>query len=131
MKENVEKIRDHVLSLIDSDFESDAAFEREMGLPQKTVNNWRRCRSSSFMQMLPQLSELFDMNIGALLDIPPSQDSPELSDDELILLSLYRKTHTLPAEMRQALRQTLESTINMYLSVASGKGLQRKNKRQS
>ena len=30
MKENTEKIRERVLSLIDSEFESDAAFEREL-----------------------------------------------------------------------------------------------------
>ena len=38
-KENTEKIREHVLQLIDSEFESDAAFERAMGLSEKTVNN--------------------------------------------------------------------------------------------
>ena len=35
MKENTEKIRERVLSLIDSEFESDAAFEREMNLAEK------------------------------------------------------------------------------------------------
>lgn len=121
MKENVEKIRSHILSLIGSDFESDAAFERELGLPPKTVNNWRRGRSSSFMRMLPRLSEAFDMNVGALMDIPPSSDSSELSEDELALLTLYRRTHTLPLKMRQALRQTLESTINMYITVSESR----------
>ena len=45
---NSEKIRERVLSLIDSEFESDVAFEKEMELPPKTVNNWRRKLSSSF-----------------------------------------------------------------------------------
>ena len=52
MRENNERIRERVLSLIDSEFESDAAFEREMELPEKTVNNWRRGRSASFMKIL-------------------------------------------------------------------------------
>ena len=115
MKENTEKIRERVLSLIDSEFESDAAFEREMELAEKTVNNWRRCRSASFMRILPQLSALFGVNIGELYDIPIREDSSELSDEELELLTLYRKTHILPKKHRLALKQTVEATINMYL----------------
>ncbi len=115
MKENTEKIRERVLSLIDSEFESDAAFEREMELGEKTVNNWRRCRSASFMRILPQLSELFGVNIGELYDIPIRDDSSELSDEELELLTLYRKAHILPKKHRLALKSTLETTINMYL----------------
>ena len=121
MKENTEKIRERVLSLIDSEFESDAAFEREMELGEKTVNNWRRGRSSSFMRILPELSELFGVNIGELLDIPIRDDSSELSDEELELLTLYRKAHVLPKKHRLALKETLEVTINMYLTVQEGK----------
>ena len=121
MKENTEKIRERVLSLIDSEFESDAAFEREMELGEKTVNNWRRGRSSSFMRILPELSELFGVNIGELLDIPIRDDSSELSDEELELLTLYRKAHVLPKKHRLALKETLEVTINMYLTVHEGK----------
>ena len=121
MKENTEKIRERVLSLIDSEFESDAAFEREMELAEKTVNNWRRCRSASFMCILPELSDLFGVNIGELLDIPIRDDSSELSDEELELLTLYRKAHALPKKHRLALKETLEVTINMYLTAYEGK----------
>lgn len=121
MRENVEKIREQVLSLIDSEFESDAAFEREMDLPQKTVNNWRRGRSSSFMKLLPRLSELFGVTVGELMDLPIRDDIPELSEDELELLLLYRRTHSLPKKMRLALKDTLESTINMYLASREGR----------
>lgn len=122
MKGDVEKIREQVLSLIDSEFESDAAFEREMELAEKTVNNWRRARSSSFMRMLPRISERFGVTIGELMDLPIREDSPELSEDEMELLSLYRKTHTLPKKMRYALKGTLEATINMYLTAKDGRG---------
>ena len=116
MKENTERIRERVLSLIDSEFESDAAFEREMNLAEKTVNNWRRGRSSSFVRILPELSEMFGVNIGELLDIPIREESSELSDEELDLLTLYRKTHALPKKQRFALKNTIESTINLYLT---------------
>lgn len=121
MNQNTEKIREHILSLVDSEFESDAAFEREMGLAKKTVNNWRRGRSASFMKMLPELSEKFRVNVGELLDIPLRSDSSELSIDELNLLSLYRRSSTLPSKMRASLNATLESTINMYITAAEGK----------
>ena len=114
--ENTEKIRERILSLIDSEFESDASFERELSLPDKTVSNWRRGRSASFMKILPALSECFGVNVGELLDIPISSDSSELSEDEISLLELYRKTRTLPSKARVALRETLEMTINLYLA---------------
>ena len=123
--DNTERIRERVLSLIESEYESDAAFERAMGLSEKTVNNWRRGRSASFMKLLPQLSERFDVNIGDLLDIPLKQDTSELSDAELHLLLLYRRSRILPEGMRTALRENLESTINLYINSAlelAGKG---------
>ena len=114
--ENTEKIRERVLELIESEFESDAAFERALSLPEKTVNNWRRGRSASFMRMLPALSERFSINIGILMDIPLRRESSELSDDELKLLHLYRRSRALPQKMRQALKENLESTISLYIS---------------
>jgi hypothetical protein len=114
-KENTEKIRKRVISLIESQFESDAAFERALSLKEKTVNNWRRGRSASFTKMLPTLSERFGVNVGELLDMPLKKDTSELSEEELHLLHLYRKSRILPQRMRTALRETLESTINLYI----------------
>ncbi|MBQ7363811.1 MAG: hypothetical protein IJW48_05125 [Clostridia bacterium] len=114
--ENTEKIRERLLSLIEAEYDSDAAFERAVGLREKTVNNWRRGRSASFMKMLGELSEIFRMNIGELMDIPLSSTSSELSEDELRLLTLYRKTRTMPQKMRSALGETLDNTINMYIT---------------
>ena len=117
-KENTEKIREHVLQLIDSEFESDAAFERAMGLSEKTVNNWRRSRSASFMRMLPALSEKFGVNISELFSLAPRKDTSELSEDEIHLLHLYRRSRILPQNMRSALRETPETTISLYISTA-------------
>lgn len=114
--ENSERIRARILSLIDAEFESDAAFERAMNLPDKTVSNWRRGRSSSYMNMLPRLSESFRVNVGELLDIPLRKDTSELSEEELHLLHLYRKSRTMPPKMRSALRESVESVINLYIT---------------
>ena len=118
-KENSEKIRARILSLIDSEFESDAAFERRMGLADKTVNNWRRGKSSSYMRILPAISEVFRVNIGELLDMPLRKNTSELSEDELKLLSAYRSSASIPPRMRTALLETLESTISLYVRSAS------------
>ncbi len=125
--EATEKIRERVLGLIESESESDAAFEREFGLPEKTINNWRRGRSSSFMKILPELSEKFKMNVGELMDIPLKGDSSELSEEELALLHLYRKTRTMPEKMRASLRTTLDNTINMY--IAANQELKRRERK--
>ena len=130
--ENSEKIRERVLSLIDSEFESDAAFERAMGLADKTVNNWRRGLSSSYMKMLPSLSDVFRVNVGELLDIPVRKDTSELSEDELHLLHLYRRSRTMPPKLRVALRETLENVINLYIKSAQEvKESQRTRKRKA
>ena len=121
MTEATEKIRERVLALIDSEFESDASFERELGLSEKTVSNWRRGRSASFMRHLPELSELFGVNVGELLDIPLSAEGDQLSEEERELLTLYRKSHVLPKKMRRALTETLESTINMYIAAGESR----------
>ncbi len=127
--ENTEKIRERVLLLIESEFASDAEFERELGIPEKTVNNWRRGRSSSFMSMLPTLSEKFGVNVGELFDMTPKHDTSELSDDEIELLKMYRRSRTMPQKMRTALRQTLESVINLYIqTVAEQKKSKKKQK---
>ena len=117
--ENTERIRARVISLIEAGFDSDASFERKMGLPSKTVNNWRRGLSASFMKILPRLSEEFGVNVGELLDIPLRRDTSELSDEELHLLHLYRRARTMPLKMREALRETLETTINLYITAAT------------
>ncbi len=118
MKENSEKIRERVLFLIDSEFESDAAFERAMNLADKTVNNWRRGRSASYMKMLPELARSFGVNVGEILDIPITHSTSELSLEEIHLLHLYRKARVVPPKMRSALRETLESIINLYIDSA-------------
>jgi hypothetical protein len=118
-KERIEIIRERVISLIESEYESDASFERAVGLPEKTVNNWRRGRSASFMKMMPTLASCFSVNVGELLDMPLTRDTSELSDEELKLLRLYRKSRTLPEKMRTALRETIETTINLYILTAN------------
>lgn len=129
--ENSEKIRERILSLIDSQYESDAAFERALGLSDKTVNNWRRGLSSSYMKMLPTLSECFKVNVGELLDIPVRKDTSELSEEELHLLHLYRRSRTMPPKLRAALRETLENVINLYIrSSAEIKASKREKKKK-
>lgn len=129
-KEKIEIIRERVLSLIEAEYDSDASFERALGLPKKTVNNWRRGRSASFMKMLPTLSDSFSVNVGELLDMPLRRDTSELSEEELELLCLYRKTRVLPEKMRLALRETLEATINLYVkAIDETKAMKRSKKK--
>ena len=129
-KENVEKIREKIISLIETEYESDAAFERAMGLPSKTVNNWRRGRSAAFMNMLPSLCEGFGISLSELMDMPVKGDGKDLSEDELRLLSLYRKARILPGEVRSALEENLENTIKLYISACKGIEGNKTSKRQ-
>ena len=81
------------------------------------------------MKMLPRLSDEFSVNVGELLDMPLRKDTSELSEDELHLLHLYRKSRTMPQKLRQALRETVENVINLYIKSATE--LKVKNKKQA
>ena len=86
---------------------------------------------TSYMKLLPELSEKFKINVGELMDIPLKKDTSELSEDELQLLQLYRKTRTMPEKMHSSLRSTLENTISMYLAAYSEmKRRERKNRQR-
>lgn len=126
--ENTEKIRERVLALIESRFESDAAFERSLGLAEKTVNNWRRGRSSSFMKMLPEIAARFHVTVSDLLNVPIGSDTSELSEEEKRLVHLYRRARTLPEAQRKALHKTLESVVTMYLECAPQESSGRRGK---
>lgn len=117
-REKSEQILSRILSLAEAEFESDAALERALGLKDKTVSNWRRGRSSSYMKMLPQISEILGANIGELMDIPLRKDTSELSEEELHLLNVYRRSRAMPPALRSALAKTLEGVIDLYVSSA-------------
>lgn len=128
--EKNEKTRERILALISDSFESDFAFERELGIPQKTVSNWRRGLSSSYMQRLPEIAERFNVSVSDLLDAPLRSDSSELSEDELRLLQSYRRTGALAPSRRAALCETLERVIELYLVDADATGARRVSKRK-
>ena len=117
-KDQVMQTGEVIFSLIDTRCGSDAAFERAFNLPPKTVNNWRRGRSSSFMKMLPELAAFFEVSTGDLL----CDGSAQLTAEEQELLALYRSADALTAEERAALTATLRSTIDLYLSIRRDEG---------
>lgn len=113
--EIVEKLRVRVLSLVEQEYTSDADFERELGLKDKTVSNWRRGLSASFVKLAPEVAEAFGLTLSELMDIAPSRDAYDLSDDEVRLLTLFRKTSALQKEQRKALLDSIESLTILYL----------------
>lgn len=120
-KENTQKTGERIFALIDSRFGSDAAFERAANLPPKTVNNWRRGRSTSFMKLLPELATLLEVSARELLGETAEGDAlPALSREEQELLTLYRAADSLTEGERNALNETLKNTIDLYLSSRRG-----------
>lgn len=117
-KEKVQQTGEVIFSLIDTRYGNDAAFERAFNLPPKTVNNWRRGRSSSFMKMLPELAAFFGVSTGDLL----CDGGTHLTRDEQELLALYRTAEALSAEEKAALTETLRNTIGLYLTTRRGDG---------
>lgn len=109
-------VAERIFALIEADFESDAAFERAACLPDKTVNNWRRGRSSSYMKRLPMLSDMFHVSMSELLGLTDGEVTADLSEEEWRLVHLYRRARVLPKEQRAALWETLSSVVTLYLN---------------
>jgi transcriptional regulator with XRE-family HTH domain len=119
--ENVLQTGQILFSLIDVKFGSDAAFERAANLPPKTVNNWRRGRSASYMKMLPELATLFGVSVRDLLHIEEEESvGTRLTVEEQEFLSLFRAAGDLSERERAALTETVRSTIDLYLAARRG-----------
>ena len=120
-KDELEKTRARVISMIEREFSSDAAFERAASLPKKTVSNWRRGLSSSFMKMLPTLADLFGVAAQELIDTEGKVRHAVLTDDEEKLLSLYRSTEGLSRKTRSELLLAFENMTTLSLSANDDK----------
>ncbi len=111
MKQYAE-IGEAVTRLIPLRFPSDAAFERAASLPPKTVSNWRRGRSATYMKMLPLLEELLGDELTELLH-GVSATADGLTKEEERLLRAWRTTEGLPPEARRSLHTTLVGMIKL------------------
>lgn len=105
-----ETVLQNLLSAIGARFESDAAFEQAAALPPKTVSNWRRNRSASYLKCLPKLALLLGVRAADLL---AAEGTPEAGEARLI--RAWRETAVLPDRERQALLDSISSLISLYL----------------
>ena len=69
-----------ILELKDARGLEDTALEKELGLRQKQVADWKREASTSYMKMLPELSDYFDVSVDYLLG---RSDNPSKYPDNL------------------------------------------------
>ena len=123
-EESVAQVGERIFALIDAVYGSDAAFERAANLPPKTVNNWRRGRSASYMKLLPEIAMLFGVATGELLGNPSSpEESARLTSEEEEILAMFRAAGNLSDKERAALTETIRNTIGLYLSSHGGGGV--------
>lgn len=112
-RDDILRTSEIIFSLIELHFGSDAAFERAANLPPKTVNNWRRRRSSSYMKLLPELASLFGVSVRDLLG---EDNGAALTASERQLLTMFRATSGLSEREKVALTETIKNTIDLYLA---------------
>ena len=58
----MEKTLQIILSLIDKNYDSDSAFENDIGIKPKTDDCWKRGESKAYFKMIPQLAKLFNVS---------------------------------------------------------------------
>jgi transcriptional regulator with XRE-family HTH domain len=122
-QESVAQVGERIFALIDAVYGSDAAFERAANLPPKTVNNWRRGRSASYMKLLPEIAMLFGVATGELLGNSAAEESARLTSEEEEILAMFRAAGNLSDKERAALTETIRNTIGLYLSSHGGGGV--------
>ena len=122
-QESVAQVGERIFALIDAVYGSDAAFERAANLPPKTVNNWRRGRSASYMKLLPEIAMLFGVATGELLGNSSPEESARLTSEEEEILAMFRAAGNLSDKERAALTETIRNTIGLYLSSHGGGGV--------
>lgn len=110
MNEHTEQTKEMLFTLIAERFGTDSAFEEAAGLAPKTVSNWRRGRSASFMKMLPHLAPVLGVRAGSLLPAGEAE-----SEDDARIMRLWRAAIALPNAERAALLDTIESVVRLYL----------------
>ena len=110
--DDTQKIRERITALISRQFETDAAFERACELPPKTVSNWRRGRSASYMKILPRVCDLLGVDVKELLS-GEMESVPFMTREETALLEAFRRARNLPNGERAALLHTLLTMIRL------------------
>ena len=61
-------MKERLLKLIRDKHESDAEFEKALGLKEKTVDTWKRGKSAAYFKMIPELCNHFQVSADYLLE---------------------------------------------------------------
>ena len=108
-------------------------YGKELPLTQSRLDSYRSCPLAHFCRYTVKLSreeraEFDAPGIGTFIHAilenffsllaEEKRVAAELSEEELHLLHLYRKSRTLPKEMRSALIETVEQVIRLYIQSA-------------
>ncbi len=87
-----------ILELSKNYYQSDADFEKALGVKPKTIFNWKRETSKTYYQMLPLICRLLKASSDYLLGINTNLDKkaqPELTNDKQALIDFYDKLSEL------------------------------------
>jgi transcriptional regulator with XRE-family HTH domain len=110
--DDTRQVGERITNLISLRFDTDVAFEKACGLPSKTVSNWRRGRSASYMKILPQISHLLGVDVKELLSGNVTE-AVVMTKEEATLLDAFRRTREMSHGERAALLQTLLTMIRL------------------
>lgn len=117
MKEASHEIWERIKKEKDKKNISDKDFEIELGLNPKTINNWKRGKSSGYMKMLPEIADYFNVSVDYLLgreEKMPAGFPTDISDLEADLRKVnfpVDEWMQLTDEQKNILLSTIENFI--------------------
>lgn len=76
------EVLDKILELIRGRQMTDKEFEQELGLPPKTVSDWRRGRSKSYLKHIGKIAKFFGVSADSLFGLP----QPGAQDRSFVLM---------------------------------------------
>lgn len=92
---------------------NDKEFEIALGLKPKTINNWKRGMSSSYMNMLPEIADYFNVSVDYLLG--RDEKSPTEARDKRI--SDLDETFTKNGISAETLNSLPDSQKNLLINI--------------
>ncbi|MBP5209972.1 MAG: hypothetical protein J6125_03825 [Clostridia bacterium] len=103
-------VLERILTLMRAGAHTDAGMERALSLAPRTVSNWRRGVSHSYMDRLPDVAAYLRVPQNVLTGDAATAD---LAAEEATLLAVYREAAALSPARRKALLDALCRVIRL------------------
>lgn len=85
--EKYKEVLERIMNLKTEKGLSDLSLERELGIKKKTIDSWKRGNSKSFLKMIPEIADYFNVSADYLLGVTSTRnkflDNDNISENNI------------------------------------------------